>query len=152
MKDFDAGINPADYEENFSQKQVILVCDDSTFALHAIKRALRNYYHVICASSGYEAVAFASLYNPDLIILDLMMYGMSGFEAIKKLKSQPLTKDIPVMFLTAADTPKLREEATDLCAVAYMVKPFNLQELIETIEKFASSKDDCYERLLQQGV
>lgn len=155
MKEFDTKLNTPDddyFDKSLEHRKVILVCDDSTFSLHAMKRALRNYYHVICASSGYEAVSFASLYNPDIIILDIVMYGMDGFEALRKLKSMQLTQEIPVMFLTGIDTPEARAKADELCACAYLIKPFNLNDLLVIIEKYAKTKDMCYERIIQQSI
>ena len=94
---------------NDSDKKVILVCDDSKLQLKSMQRALSKHYHVITASSGYEAVAFASLYAPDLVILDITMYGMSGYEACVKIKHNPLTKNIPIVFVTAHGGNQFRD-------------------------------------------
>lgn len=116
-------------------KKIVLVCDDSKCCLNAMKRALQLKYHVITASSGYEAVSFAALYQPDIIVLDVMMYGLNGFEVIKKLKKHAVTKDIPVVFLSALNEDKFKEEGSTLGAVDFLTKPIKLEVLFDVIEK-----------------
>lgn len=123
------------------EKKVVLVCDDSKCCLQAMKRILTDRYHVITASSGYEAVSFASLYSPDIIILDIMMYGMTGFEVIKKLKKIGNTKYIPVIFLTGYPDAKYRDDSFALGAVEYMAKPFDLQLMIDAIERHTTDAE-----------
>ena len=117
------------------EKKIVLVCDDSKCCLNAMKRALQSKYHVITASSGYEAVSFAHLYVPDIIIMDVMMYGMNGFEVVRKLQKQAVTRAIPVIFLSALAEQKYIDEGQELGAVDYITKPFDLAELIDKIEK-----------------
>jgi CheY-like chemotaxis protein len=116
-------------------RKVVLVCDDSKLQLKAMQRALQRYYHIITASSGYEAVAFASLYSPDIIILDIAMYGMSGYEAATKIQHNQLTKNIPIIFVTAHDGDQYRDRGFEVGAVDFVKKPFDLSMLIEIIEK-----------------
>lgn len=118
-----------------NEKKIVLVCDDSKCCLNAMKRALQGTYHVITASSGYEAVSFAHLYVPDIIIMDVMMYGMNGFEVVRKLQKQAVTRAIPVIFLSALTEQKYIDEGQELGAADYITKPFDLAELIDKIEK-----------------
>lgn len=115
-------------------KKIVLVCDDSKTSLQTMKVALSRYYHVITASSGYEALSFATLYSPDVIILDIMMYGLNGFETLVKLHANPITQDIPVIFLTGLSEDKYIEKSKELGAADYMVKPFDLAKTIIAIE------------------
>lgn len=119
----------------FYDKKVVLVCDDSKCCLNAMKRVLQDKYHVITASSGYEAVSFASLYSPDIIILDILMYGMNGFEVISRLKKMCNTKYIPVVFLTGSNSEENKQEGLRLGAVDYLYKPFDVTILLDIIEK-----------------
>lgn len=119
-------------------KKIVLVCDDSKCCLNAMKRALQSRYHVITASSGYEAVSFANLYVPDAIIMDVMMYGMNGFDVVRKLKRVAATKYIPVIFMSALAEQKYINEGQELGAADYITKPFDLAQLIETIERLAN--------------
>lgn len=117
------------------EKKVVLVCDDSKCCLQAMKHVLCDKYHVITASSGYEAVSFASLYSPDAIIMDVMMYGMTGIEALGRLKKNANTKYIPVIFLSAYYDPEHIKKGMDAGAVDYFPKPFDLRTLFESIER-----------------
>lgn len=129
-------------------KKVVLICDDSKTTLHAMKAALSKYYHIITASSGYEAISFALLYAPDIVVIDVMMYGMNGFETLVKLKNNIITKDISVIFLSGLTEKKYKEKALELGAVEYLDKPFDLRVLLENIEKFTVSKELCYEGVI----
>lgn len=117
-----------------NEKKIVLVCDDSTCCLHAMKRALGKKYHVITASSGYEAISYANIYEPDVIIMDVMMYGLNGFETVKRLKKNTSTRNIPIIFLSALTDQKYRDEGKTIGAVDYMTKPFDMAKLFETIE------------------
>lgn len=124
------------------EKKVVMVCDDSKCCLQAMKRALQDQYHIITASSGYEAVAFASLYMPDIVIMDVMMYGMTGIEALGRLKKNSNTKDIPVIFLSAYYDPEHIEKGMDAGAVDYLPKPFDLRILFEAIERNTARENE----------
>lgn len=116
--------------------KVLLICDDSKMYLQAMKRAFFGKYYVITACSGYEAISFASLYNPDLIILDVVIYGMTGFDAARKLKANALTKDIPIIFITAHSEDTHKEEGMAIGAIDYLTKPLDLPILIEKIGRY----------------
>ncbi len=108
----------------------VLIVDDSVVSLtHLQKILLKTGYGVIPASSG--EVAFTAMENtlPDLILLDIMMPGMDGFEVVRRLKSTPRTGHIPVIFLTGNDDDASKMTAFDLGAVDYIVKPFSPQEV-----------------------
>lgn len=122
----------------YEEKRVVLVCDDSKIMLQQLKRILSNKFHVITACSGYEAIAFASLYLPDLILLDIEMYGMSGFEAASRLKRVPVTKDIPIIFITAHGDPEYKKKGFSLGAVDYILKPTAAEELLEKVTQHAN--------------
>lgn len=122
-------------------KKVVLICDDSKTCLQVVKKGLSKEYHVITASSGYEAIAFASLYFPDVIIMDVMMYGMNGFEAIKKIKMNPVTKDIPVIFLSGLTEDKYVQQGLELGAKLYIEKPLDLNVLVNGIDSVIKEKN-----------
>jgi CheY-like chemotaxis protein len=88
------------------------------------------------AESGEEAIVVAREQRPDLIIMDLMMPGgMDGFEAVEKLKSDPVTRGCPVLILTAKDQKTERLRAVEMGAGDYLAKPFKLENLIKKVEK-----------------
>lgn len=126
-----------------NEKKIVLVCDDSKSCLQAMKRALIDNYHVITASSGYEALSFAILYSPDIIIMDVMMYGLTGFETLVKLRQNKITKDIPVVFISAMAGKDAKEYGLKLGAVDWIEKPADLQRIFDVIEKYSLNYAKC---------
>src|SRR5574343_1099181 len=102
----------------------ILVVDDTPFNLTLMSAVLKKHYNVREASSGPDALAkIRSGPLPDLILLDIMMPGMDGYEVCRQLKADPLTRDIPVLFLTAKSEDSDEESGMALGAVDYLTKP-----------------------------
>jgi len=117
--------------EKFSDtRSKILIVDDEIDTLLPLKRSLEvEDYIVIGASNGHEALIKAKTDIPDLILLDLMMPEMDGYEVCAKLKNDNLTKKIPVIMLTAKDSVRDKVKGLDIGADDYVTKPFNLNEL-----------------------
>lgn len=108
----------------------ILIVDDEIDTLLPLKRSLQvEDYAVIEAFNGYEAIDKAKTEIPDLILLDLMMPEMDGYEACARLKNDALTKNIPIIILTAKDAVREKIKGLDIGADDYVTKPFNLNEL-----------------------
>jgi len=108
----------------------ILIVDDEIDTLLPLKRSLEvEDYMVVGASNGHEALMKARTDIPDLILLDLMMPEMDGYEVCAQLKKNALTKNIPVIFLTAKDAVRDKVKGLDTGADDYVTKPFNLNEL-----------------------
>ena len=118
------------------EARTILVVDDSPTDLYLITSYLENNgYTTVSATSGEEALAKANSHKPDLILMDIVMPGMNGFEATRELSKDPDTKSIPVMMISSKgqDTDKIwgmRQGARD-----YMVKPITEKALIEKIKQ-----------------
>lgn len=107
------------------RRQTILVVDDEPINLEYLSRLLKTEYTVILAMNGQQALEFAATHLPDLIILDIMMPGMDGYEACARLKSSDVTNNIPIIFVTALDSPENEERGLNLGALDYIVKPFH---------------------------
>ncbi|MCX7766085.1 MAG: response regulator [Candidatus Sumerlaeia bacterium] len=112
----------------------ILAIDDENDVLLMIKTALNSEgYEVITATNGYDGLAMAEEQHPDLIILDLMMPEMDGFEVLSQLKSNDLTGQIPVIVVSGiSDRQKIRtalSKGTDY----YIIKPYDYDELINKV-------------------
>ncbi|MEM6603880.1 MAG: PleD family two-component system response regulator [Pseudomonadota bacterium] len=102
----------------------ILVVDDILPNIKLLEAKLTSeYYEVVCASSGFEALQLAETQNPDLILLDIMMPGMDGFEACTKLKANPKTEHIPVVMVTALDQPEDKVKGLSCGADDFLTKP-----------------------------
>jgi two-component system, sensor histidine kinase and response regulator len=112
----------------------ILVVDDQPANIQIVGSVLGNLgCEIIPASDGATALKRIALRTPDLILLDLMMPGMGGCEVCLQLKLNPEWKDIPVIFLSAADDKDLIVRALDSGGVDYITKPFNQAELISRV-------------------
>ena len=107
------------------EKNKILVVDDDKSNLDIISHILKNEYTVYVAKSGEMAVKRALDDQPDLILLDIVMPDMSGYDVLKILKENDITKSIPVIFITALGSVADEERGFLLGAVDYIVKPFN---------------------------
>ena len=119
-------INPEDY--------TILAVDDIVTNIMLLKAVLsRAKYKIVTASGGNEALEKAATELPDLILLDIMMPDMDGYEVIKHLKADPALQDIPVIFLTALHNPEDIVKGFKLGASDYVSKPFNHEELITRV-------------------
>jgi len=117
------------------KRRRILVADDEIYILHILEFSLNlEGYDVISASSGAEALSKVVKERPDLVVLDIVMPETDGYEVCRRLKSDERTRDIPVIFLSAKDTPTDQEVGMRLGADAYITKPFSPQRLIDCIQ------------------
>lgn len=118
---------------NETQQSTILVVDDSESNIEMVLAILDNY-DVIPATSGKDALDLITNEHIDLILLDILMPEMSGFEVCKKLKESEQTKDIPVIFLTAQKDEDSIESAYLAGGVDYVTKPFKPVELLARVK------------------
>lgn len=103
----------------------ILVVDDSILQGTALKNILAEEYEVEMCCSGEEALERTAAFRPDLILLDIIMQGMNGFETLVRLKGQAATQNIPVILITSLDDAGNEEKGLRIGAVDYITKPFN---------------------------
>jgi len=109
-----------------TKKQKILIVDDEQDNIRILAEVLKGKYRLIGARNGELALKCAdSEETPDLILLDIMMPGMDGYEVIRKLKDNPKTQDIPVIFVTAMGKDTYEARGLELGAVDYITKPVN---------------------------
>jgi DNA-binding response OmpR family regulator len=117
----------------------ILVVDDEDDILHFLELVLREKgYAVTTASGGHEALTKAQLERPDLVLLDIMMPQMDGWEVLKLLRVDEDTAHIPVAMLSARTEARDRVQGLQEGAIDYICKPFSLQELLGKIEAIFS--------------
>ena len=122
------------------EKELIILVDDNPSNLRIGKNVLSENYTVATAPSAMKLFSVLENNIPALILLDIDMPEMDGYEALKILKTKPETKDIPVIFLTGMTDTKDEEKGLSLGAVAYVTKPFDPPSLIACIEKYTSVK------------
>ena len=121
------------YSKIFSSK--ILIVDDSMNNLTLLERILsRKGYKVGVAASGKVAIETVELTKPDLILLDIMMPGMDGYEVCSQLKANERTRDIPIIFLSALAEVKDKVRAFNIGGVDYITKPFEPVEVVARVE------------------
>jgi len=124
-----------------SKKKLILIVDDNKENRQVLGSLLiRNGYEVGVAQDGYKALEFVKSKPPDLILLDVLMPGMDGFEVCVKLKAGLLTKYIPVIFLTAKTETEDIVRGFKVGSVDYVTKPFNGEELIARVNTHIEMK------------
>lgn len=111
----------------------ILVVDDEQDLCEILKFNLETDGYVVETANSAEEALKMNIESFDLLLLDVMMGGMSGFAMAKKLKSEPATKDIPVIFLTARDTENDTVTGFNLGADDYISKPFSIREVLVRI-------------------
>jgi diguanylate cyclase (GGDEF)-like protein len=108
-----------------TETQTILIVDDEPFSLKMLRQAFRDRYRVLFATNGEDALRIASQEVPDLIILDVMMPGMSGYEVLRRLKEDEALALTPVVFLTGKDQQADEKTGLEMGAADYWAKPVN---------------------------
>ncbi len=103
----------------------ILIVDDEPLNIQFLETLISDQFDVIFDTSGEDALSIVKSGKPDLIVLDIMMPGMDGYEVCRRLKADPETQPIPVIFVTAKDGEEEETKGLDLGAVDYITKPFN---------------------------
>lgn len=105
------------------KKGKVLIVDDSPSNIQILNSILKSDYDIFFAINGEDAIKNATEILPDLILLDVLMPNMNGYDVIKVLKNEPLTKDIPVIFITALDNVENEIKGLEAGAVDYITKP-----------------------------
>ena len=120
-----------------NNQKTILVIEDEPTLLQNISSILELYgFKTLQASSGIEGMKQLLTNQPDLIVCDVMMQGMNGFEMIAQVRANPAIQSIPFIFLTAWADVNDKNKGMDAGAQAYLTKPFAAKELVKTINTF----------------
>jgi DNA-binding response OmpR family regulator len=122
-------------------KKVLLIDDEKDFCMFLKKNLeIRGGYSVLIANNGKDGVAAAVRNRPDLILLDIIMPGVSGFDVLKELKEREETTAIPVIMLTAVNKDEAKERALELYNEDYIIKPVLLSDLEAKIKDVLSRR------------
>jgi CheY-like chemotaxis protein len=117
----------------------VLICDDDPVILRLLQVNLEiEGYDVISAHHGEEAVQLALSERPDLVVLDIMMPRMDGYEACQQIKSHDATRDIPIVFLSAKAQQSDIDMGTSFGVTQYLTKPFDPTELLQVVERLTA--------------
>lgn len=122
-----------------SQRNVILAVDDAPENLDIVRTLLASRYTVKAAVNGPMALKIAEKQPPDLILLDIQMPGMDGYEVCRRLKADPATSAIPVIFLTGESG--VESEVAEAGGSDYVTKPVDSGVLLSTVEKHLADRN-----------
>jgi len=118
----------------------VLLVEDEAALRETLEEILElNDFDVKIAESGEEALKVIDTWIPDLIVSDIMMPGITGFDLIKKVHDQPTLKDIPFIFLSALASREDQNKGIEAGAKGYITKPFKSAELVALIKQLSSS-------------
>lgn len=127
------------------KKAKVLIVDDTKTNIQLLAEVLRPDYKVMAANSAEKGLLSALNNNPDIILLDIMMPGMDGYELCERLKTDERTKDTPVVFITAKNEEKDETKGFEVGAVDYITKPFSVpivKQRVETHVKLKQYRDE----------
>ncbi|BDU62906.1 diguanylate cyclase response regulator [Candidatus Borrelia fainii] len=113
------------FEEFSFEPQKLLLVDDTSTNLDLLIDILQHKYEIRVALNGFDALKQVEIASPDLILLDVLLPDVSGYEVCKRLKNDPETKDIPVIFISSSDSTDAQLEGFSVGGVDYILKPFN---------------------------
>lgn len=135
----------------------VLIVDDTEANIDILVEALGDAYELSVALDGISALEHIGIAPPDLILLDIMMPDMSGYEVCERLKADPKTADIPVIFLTAVTDISSKTKGFQLGAVDYITKPFEILEVKARVQthlslRLARMELSVYNEVLEQRV
>ncbi len=132
---------PVEIEEIEKKKIKILIVDDEVSIQNYLKKVLSGIFvDIELASSGFEAGKMLIQFQPDLIILDLFMPNMDGFEVCEMVKKDPSFRKTKILILSGHGTKENREKAMLLGADAFLSKPSSKQEIMECVESLFTNK------------
>ncbi|TAG96059.1 MAG: hybrid sensor histidine kinase/response regulator [Oscillatoriales cyanobacterium] len=118
-----------------SERSIILIVDDNQTNLDVLFELLKNYgFKVLVAQDGESAIEQIEYIHPDLILLDIMMPGIDGFETCRRLKADHATQDIPIIFMSALSDTLDKVKGFQTGAVDYITKPFQHEEVLSRID------------------
>lgn len=112
----------------------ILAVDDEASNLNILNQILKERYNIFAAKSGKAALKIAAEKKPELILLDMILPDISGYEVLSELKGQDSTRGIPVIIITALDSEKNKQTGFELGAAEYITKPFGSADVKEKVE------------------
>jgi two-component system alkaline phosphatase synthesis response regulator PhoP len=119
----------------------ILIADDNPQNADLLEEYLEgDEFEVVVAADGEETLARVRSFQPDVLLLDIMMPKLSGFEVCKRLKSESATRELPILMITALDQPSDIERAVEAGADDFLTKPIHQTELVRRVRALIESR------------
>lgn len=119
-----------------AERHTILVVDDMIDHLKLISKIIGDRYKAALSKSGEQALKFLEKNHPDLILLDIQMPGIDGYEVLRRIRADERLADIPVLFVSSGMTQEISLKCTELNAQGYIKKPFTSDEVLTKVEQF----------------
>jgi CheY-like chemotaxis protein len=118
----------------------VMVVDDDPDIIYSIREGLYTEFEIICAESGMQCLQMLKTDIPDIILLDIMMPAMSGWETLDRIRNNPSYRNIPIVFITAR-TDKNAKNAGSFLGDDYIEKPFIMSDLKKMIDRILFKKN-----------
>jgi CheY-like chemotaxis protein len=133
-----------DQQELRASRPTVLCIDDDRLVLGVCTRVLEEHgYRVVMATHGRAGIAIAKTERPALILLDVVMPFMDGFETCKLLRAEPALRHTPIVLLTASESPDLEAKGAAAGATLSVRKPFNSEQIVATVEHILGRKREA---------
>ena len=129
----------------------VLIVDDEILNIEIASAALEDGYEISFALSGHQALEVAQVAGPDLILLDVMMPGLNGYDLCRLLKQDPALSDVPVIFTTSLQTPEAELLGLSAGAIDYVTKPFRFAVLLARIRAHLRSHEQSEDAVFSIG-
>jgi len=126
-------------KNNEEKRGKILLIDDDVDIVRFMEVLLSDRYHILAACSGREGLDRVYRDKPDLILLDLLMYDIDGYEISRKLKSDEATRNIPIILFTAKARKSEIQEGLEAGADDFLTKPFSNEDLFSKLERYLAA-------------
>ena len=123
-----------------SDKATLLIVDDIKENIDMLKECLKSEYHIIAATSGEKALKIAKIRQPDLVLLDIMMPEMDGYEAITRIRAQNKFSKLPIIALTAKAMKEDKSRCIEVGASDYFPKPVDVEKLKSVMKVWLRQK------------
>ncbi len=120
-----------------SEQKTILIIEDSELNQRLLEAVLKPHgYRLLVAGDGEQGIALAQAEQPDLVLMDILLPGMNGYEAARQLRATPETREVVIVALTASTTPEERDQALAAGCDGYIVKPIDTRNFPKQIYRF----------------
>lgn len=115
------------------KKPTVLIVDDQVYNIEMLNQVLQDDYRVLFATNGLSALEQVEDHKPDLILLDVVMQGIDGYQVCSILQSDPITQNIPIVFITSMTDEKYETTGLKMGAVDYITKPFDPKMVLDKV-------------------
>lgn len=143
---------PASTSDGSDKRPRVLIVDDNRSIAGFVASVLSDDFNCATASNGRSGLTVAATFKPDIVIADEMMPVMTGLEMSRRLKANPATAVVPILLLTAKDTPETHGESLESGVDAFMAKPFEARALLTKVKRLVEASEEMRKRLRLEAL